>query len=489
LTDKGQMGVFDEEGGMQGMFDLGDLTDVKKEIQAEVYDLTYEMLFVPKEDEDEEERKRREQVLEEFKKHYFDFYGEEFHEETGVFFNNLDLREQGAFMQFAREASDAQTNAAMDIVKKYGEAGLQSFVAHAENTDMGNTLLEIADLLPDKMTQSVFRDYANFVNIVNDVESYIAQEFDLDNPDQLANRVANSLLQRGENILQRVSGHDAGYKQIRNEISDLSSSTIVFLHGIKELKKLDQPLHPDLLEKTQLNRTTADDVSDADFEQMQEIYRRNYPAEECGKEAQEALINKLAHIQQSDQGEFYTFSYEDEVRGFLGLEADGSVDGVAVKQAAAFNIDPEFQNYAVGHMMIENALETEAASSILIANSNPGSTLTAHYLEKGFVGTDVSVQSGSAMLDIAWDEGQNGQYRFKYSNTDEIISTFKRHADNTGVSNLDTGETIIREGSWERVDLVKHLSQKVVTRAFSQDGQWYVVFEPAPDKEYPESMK
>lgn len=489
LTGKGQMGVFDEEEQMKGMFNLGDLTDGKKEIQAEVYDLTYEMLFVPKEDESEEERKRREQVLEEFKKHYFDFYGEEFHEQTGVYFNNLDLREQGAFMQFAREADDEQTEAAMNVAKKYGESGLQSFVAHAENPNMGKMLLEIADSLPDAAAQSVFREYAGFVEVVNDLESYVADEFNVEDPDRLGNRVANAILERGEKLLRSARADKSDYDELSSTLSDLANSTLVFLHGLKELRQSDQPLDPELLEKSEMNRTDADSITDQEFAQMKDIYKRNYPQNKYDSAIQESLLSRLRDIRASKNGEFYTLKYKGDIKAFLGLKEGEAVDGRPTKQAAAFNVDPEFQNFAVGHMMIENALVREADSSVLIANSNARSTLTAHYIERGFVGTRTSDQHGSEVLDIVWDKPQNNRYRFKYSSIDKIKETFTQHADTESAAKLETGEVITKKDSWEQIDLNQYLPGKVVTRAFSDEGKWYVVFEPAPDTEYPESMK
>jgi GNAT superfamily N-acetyltransferase len=484
------MGVFNKEGEMKGMFDLGDITDDKHKIQAEIYELTYEMLFVPKENESEQERERRMAVLEEFKKHYFDFYGEQFKNETGVYFNNLDLREQAAYMSFARSASEHEAESAMSVIKKHGESGLQSFVAHAENEDMGEVLLEISNTAPKHVADTVFREYAGFVDTVNNLENYIQREFSIDNTDQFADNVARSILLQGEEILREAAETQSLEKgKTLNKITRISQSALVFLHGLKQLRETHGRINPEIIENCSLQKLGGDELSQSNLKEMKEIYRANYPTNEYPVEVQQSLQKKLESMAQSEDGEFYVLTYQDQVESFVGFKKFSEDEGGRIiKQAAAFNVRPEFQNHRIGQLMIDNALAQEAESSILVANSRADSGLVGRYIERGFVGTQIAKEKGSELLDIVWDKQVNDNYQLKPVARQEIIRLFEENRDGDSAQVKGNG-MIQKVDSLDRLNYGPLATGMVVTRMFEHEGDWIVAYEPAPDKEYPESIK
>ena len=174
LTSRGEVGIFNEQNELIKYFYLGELEDEDKVAQAAVLDFTYDTLFVPKEGETEEERAKRLEYLDEFKKSYFEFYDEKFLERTGVRFNNLTFKEQGAFLIFTKAVGDSVKEKVYDFCKLHGEHGIRLFLLINQKDFLyGQKLLAITESLDTDTVQVIFEKISDILGTLEDVSGMV----------------------------------------------------------------------------------------------------------------------------------------------------------------------------------------------------------------------------------------------------------------------------------------------------------------------------
>ncbi len=97
ITADGKVGIFDPQEGLLKYFETAD-PESGKRMKAVLRELTYDDLFYPEAGLDEEEAQRRKGALELIVKHFESVFQSKFMDETGMYFSELNLRQQGAFI-------------------------------------------------------------------------------------------------------------------------------------------------------------------------------------------------------------------------------------------------------------------------------------------------------------------------------------------------------------------------------------------------------
>lgn len=240
LTAKGDIGVFDENRDLQVYFNVGDLTSDEKTIKPKIHEFIYETLFFSKEGETKKEKNEREKYLKGFKKNYFDFYDDNFFEETGVRFNNLDFKEQGQFLVYYKNCDEAQKASLLNFVKSFGENGLRTFLSLEHGGQkMGDKILSIGERLDQKTANAIFLKYGEIVDKAQNVEGYLKEQFGEEHISQ-ATQVAENLLRRGKALLV-VFADDENIDSdiILGKLDEIDTDILLVKESIKSLPKKD----------------------------------------------------------------------------------------------------------------------------------------------------------------------------------------------------------------------------------------------------------
>lgn len=163
ITGDGKIGLFDKDEALVGYFELGDLADPTVQRQAEVLDISRELLFA---DPDADDR-----IREEFLQTYLTFFQDVFFKETHIQSNNLSLREQLWFFQFLKQA-DADTRSRVErLTKKFGEDALKCFVSFESDPQILEQLEIIATHMGEADAMIVFHQYAEAETLADDLRS------------------------------------------------------------------------------------------------------------------------------------------------------------------------------------------------------------------------------------------------------------------------------------------------------------------------------
>ncbi|MBT3817188.1 MAG: hypothetical protein HOE80_01760 [Candidatus Magasanikbacteria bacterium] len=160
ISFNGQMGIFDSAGVLSGYIELGSLGG-EKEKQAELLEITREMLFSSIDTPDE--------IRQQFLSGYTKFYEETFGEIGGMHLSDLTLKEQVWMYQFWQGADEKDWEEVIKIKEQYGLSGVKVFQALEMTSIKGETILSLfkeTEELPDAGSRimDAFARYADSID-------------------------------------------------------------------------------------------------------------------------------------------------------------------------------------------------------------------------------------------------------------------------------------------------------------------------------------
>ncbi|MFO7807203.1 MAG: hypothetical protein R6V40_02145 [Candidatus Moraniibacteriota bacterium] len=377
LTSQGDVGVFDEERVLQRYFNLGDLTDDKERVRPEIHEVAYETLFFDKGDESEEERKRREKYLQEFKENYYGFYDDEFWQETGIRFNNLNFKEQGWFLVFHKNSSEEKREELMNFARKAGEDGLKSFLSMEFGEESGDKILEIDKKMGASEKRAVFAKLSQLADLAQKKDDELTDILYKEKAERNVGCVKLELLGKAHGIIKEFSSKIGSAEKGENEKEELADL----------LKKLEQSrIDIDLLSslliaakkeenEEDLNNIKGVEVAEEkklseDLEdKMKRMYAGNH-AEKSEEEVQRLLDGFDKHNKQSPR--YYLLYFDKDNKGepnkkeenLVGFVRSSSFDGQNElggneRYLGALNLDPLMHKFYFGESFLRQAVKRE----------------------------------------------------------------------------------------------------------------------------------
>jgi len=228
LTAYGDIGIFDEEKKLLGYFNLGDISSEEKKNKASVLEFALEQFFSKPAEEGTEEKKQQEEILQEFKDNYFNFFESKFFQDTGVRFNNLSFREQAWFMHFSLTAPKEQQEVASDIVKTHGEAGLKTFISLDIDGNASSYIFEIFEKHTKEDADFIFAKFAKLTTKIELLEAELHTFFkEKQNTNLDKQKILQEILNRALNILKTFSQKTKkeDIEKMKQELDSLASAS------------------------------------------------------------------------------------------------------------------------------------------------------------------------------------------------------------------------------------------------------------------------
>lgn len=432
LTARGDVGIFDQDGVLQSYINVDDsIAEDVVHVRPEILDFTYETLFFGSKNETPEERMSREEMLQEFKEGYFSFYNDAFVERTGVRFNNLDFKEQGAFLSYYKKADDHKKEDLMNFISKHEENGLRSFLSLEHGgQEMGEKILKIGETLSQLDVRRIFKKYVALVDAAGGVESYISEQFESEE-DVNTREIAEKLLVRGKKLLELVADNlemsEESLQKILQKIDAVKSDVELFKATVKNVREqggsLDQM--KDLQTMTLKGKEIAGD--EKMVQKMKDMYSANY--EEYPK-LQSLLVDSIDKKIASPDTQFHFSIHKEEATGekvisFLTTkrQKDGSI------YFGSFNTDNEvFGGASLGFSLAEEVFARSEQEGVkkIEAHSVPEEGVNSVYMNRyGFVadGLVENYEDTEADLFHIVREEKNKEYYFQGEvNNDELKS-------------------------------------------------------------------
>lgn len=226
------------------------------------------------------------------------------------------------------------------------------------------------------------------------------------NPPQLNSselqNIKNTLGEKANQALTIVGKADPRKtpRELIEELDRLSWNNQLMLSVCAALKQRGEKISWQEFKGLSFECTESSQVSSEDQSGMIEIYMRNYAH---NPELRDKLINDFKEVLAGNRTRIYMMKKDGIVIGFIRFDdlPDGSAHG------ASFNVSPEFAHSSVGNIVLQEALNKEAASKIIRGECPAMDRIGAKYIEDGSVATDfIKDFYGTPILTIIRNDAQ-----------------------------------------------------------------------------------
>ncbi|QQR78569.1 MAG: hypothetical protein IPJ68_05885 [Candidatus Moraniibacteriota bacterium] len=383
---------------------------------------------------------------------------------------------------------------------------IKAFLALEEfGSEMGEKILAIGSQLPE-VADTIFQKYAELVESSDAVEA-ILDDLSGDTRDTTtALQVRQSLISKANNLLaeshqvlrnlvsQRESFDGLGvgdrsfdensdgywlneYRKVEQEeieklkagLDAIRADIELFKATFKTLKDNDEEITLEDFRDNAITSEAGRGLIPAEAKRMRSLYLESmtgYPTETQKKLAKD-FDTHLA-----DEGSrFTTLRHKGEIVGFLCFTETAP----GQKYVSAVTLDPRFQKAYIGEAMIDEAFKREASDSILGADCVAQKSVSARYIEQGFIGVRTWDDQGDLILDIIRDDVRNEEYfKTKAMTQEEIVKLAPLGKIGTAI--VETAKDP-KEHSFAPCN-----SGFVLTRYFKDptSKKWYMVYEMRP---------
>ncbi|HET8574817.1 MAG TPA: GNAT family N-acetyltransferase [Candidatus Paceibacterota bacterium] len=408
ISPNGDVGIFDQEQNLKRFFNLGELSGEAETVHAQTFEITHDMLFSPRKDETEEERVERERLRDEFCQNYFKFYSNDFFEKTGVAFNNFNLKEQGQFLLFLKDADAEKQERAFELVKKYGEDAFRAFLSLEHGEEMGESIFTLGEQLKSATAMRVFRKYADILDEIHDAEEFlrVSGVNEMENQEEIISQISYNLSRSGKDLLKnfstRAEKENKDEAQLLEQLRKVESETTLMAAVFKTLKEENSDFDIEALEDTSIEIVSGEDLlqNENHIERMRKVYAKNYA--NYPEEFQKIILDSFRRKLEDPNTRFYVLKHADEVVGF-----DSFTKNEDHLYFGSFNVDTNFAGSKLGTAMMEKTLDEEAKQARIEADGNPKEAIARGYInKKGFVGVGFANIGGVDSLHLVRDDLQ-----------------------------------------------------------------------------------
>ena len=258
-------------------------------------------------------------------------------------------------------------------------------------------------------------------------------------------------------------------QRITQECAEVNISQTLLLNTFKTLKEAGITVSIEDFRDSEFVPVTGREIPQTEVARMRTLYEgsmKGYPEETSTR-----LLSEFDTRLLDEQSAFRLFRYKGEVAGFLCF----SEEKPGQKYVSAVTMDPRFQKAYIGETMIDQAFSEEAKESALGADCVARKSVSARYIENGFIGVKSWDDQGDLIMDIIRDDRRNEHYfSSKKLSQEEItrLAPLGRYGEAHIITVADPKEhafSLCNEGF-------------VLTRYFKdpKNKKWYLVYEPDP---------
>lgn len=356
----------------------------------------------------------------------------------GVQLKDLSLREQMHLLRYLSEQDDGTISKFIEITHRTEidkQAMFGSFFACAEYREIGNEIIDFADRVEPEVVNQVFEKYRDFTVVVESIEAEV-EAFFANKKKEVDTRVAvQEIVKRANRALLEVIRSDDPQKALE-VLEKVSADSITFASIFKTAFKGDVGVDFKDVRGLDFTQTGIEDLRAEEkrggktIKQMLDISVRNWAGKgELGMQVIKELKNKLEEkMDTSNNLNFYILKKDGEVISFIRFEPILSAEGKQTrrKYGASFNVHPNYRGSAIGESVIYNAIDKEAESYILEAESDTTIDACKKYIEhsgSSIVSTLIDIEPDKMVsFKLVCDREKNKLMRTKQMTENEIVA-------------------------------------------------------------------
>jgi len=227
--------------------------------------------------------------------------------------------------------------------------------------DMALRIMYLAEILPQETAKKIFEKYTEIVNETENVASYVEENTNTKDTENLKQIITETLLRKGKDLLAEYGDKVAVCKdedcssvakELEEKLKLFKVSTLTFGATVKELVKRGE-FNLEDFKAISLEETSSDNISDTDKTSMSAIAfenNRQYPdelAQYWYGTAKEAIEGK------NSNEKFIIVRHQKDIASFMRVQenADGTYYG------ASFNVNPFVKGSRIGTELLKKVIE------------------------------------------------------------------------------------------------------------------------------------
>lgn len=294
---------------------------------------------------------------------------------------------------------------------KFRQDFLNSFLSCAEDAEFGRKLMDLlenSDLNSPILTvdnievfgreieikkscaELIFGKYAEIVDAVENVRSYLMENYHGQTDNQTIQLITQNLLRKGKDLLSDFADNPREPKEVIEALSNYQAENLLFISVLKSKKERGELLQ--LVEFTKFRPEIHDEENPIDPEEQAkilEIVRQNWSAHPAFTET---VVRNVRETMNSLKGrEFIIFKYGDQINGCMRFDETDDPDTL---HWASVNVAPNLRGSGLGKALVRDFLLIKAEGKIIEAETLPSDEIASTYINDfGFVAKRV-VQFG-----------------------------------------------------------------------------------------------
>jgi len=415
ITGDGKVGLFETNGALAGFFELGDLAADDERRQAQVLEVSRDLLFADPNTPDE--------IRQQFLADYTDFYEKVFGEVGGVRMSDLSLREQVWMYSFWRNAEPSTWDSVKELQMEYGFSGIKSFIAGEYDAKIGEKIIAFtrAQGISNEKKHEVFDRFSRLADQLDDAETLVAK-YASDQQPGGAQRVTAEIAKRAARMLGAYI--DAPNEQALNaKMEGMREDVVLFAAAFKALLKGKEISDLSEIAGIDFEMVGPSVLSERDKEQMRVMLKKNNQDEEGQLQpfAEEVVLPSMEK------------SFSDESNRYFLLRQDGNVIAYFRMQDRAddvyfgsFNVDADAIGAGLGSILMEKRFAKEAKGRKIVANVTAKNPAAGAYVNQHeFVITDFLPDvagTGTDGFTIVRDDTKKDAYISRFENVEAMAA-------------------------------------------------------------------
>lgn len=296
----------------------------------------------------------------------------------------MNLREQLHLMKFLF-TSDMETffrlQEILDNENIKNNFLLKTFLSTSNDKEFGNNILEIAEKQDVEISNKIFEKYSDIIDSINDIESFLFEEFSEDDP-EIIKEVVQGIFKKGKEFLKKISDVDGkNNEEVVEILEKIKIETEIFKIAFKKLSQCkDHECSLESAKSIEFKDIKSNEILDNEelIEQMRKIYMENYLESDGYSDAfREMLLGSLDGKLKNDKTTFYLVQKDGVL---IGYDSFTDIDNETV-YFANFNFSKEYQGARLGSMLLDETLLKIAEDKVVKAVALKDSKILRHYVE------------------------------------------------------------------------------------------------------------
>lgn len=251
---------------------------------------------------------------------------------------------------------------------------------------MALKIRSLAEILPQETAKKIFEKYTEIVDDTENVASYVEENTNTEDTENLKQIIIETLLHKGKDLLAEYGDKVAVCKdedcsgvakELEEKLNLFQVSTLIFGATVKELVKKGE-FNLEDFKAISLEETSSDDISDTDKKSMRAIAfenTRQYPdelAQYWYGTAKDAIEGK------NSNEKFIIVRHKKDIASFMRVQenADGTYYG------ASFNVNPFIKGSRIGTELLKKVIEEYSQKGDFYADVYENNPMLNNYIDQ-----------------------------------------------------------------------------------------------------------